>query len=103
SREVTEGYFPHLEHLERARERWPLVTVIVPARDEETTITDTISGILDIDWPQLEVIVVDDGSVDATAKKLEAFATNKSVPGALAPGPAWQIRVPERRVPGCRQ
>ena len=79
SREVTEDYFPHLEHLERARERWPLVTVIVPARDEETTITETISGILDIDWPQLEVIVVDDGSVDATAKKLEAFATNKSV------------------------
>lgn len=78
-RESTESYFPHVEDLHRSREVWPLVTVIVPARDEEQTIGATISAILDMDWPRLAVIVIDDGSRDATAEALRAFSDNPSV------------------------
>jgi biofilm PGA synthesis N-glycosyltransferase PgaC len=85
--EATERYFPHREDLDRARERWPLVTVIVPARDEERTIVDTVSTILEIDWPQLEVIVVDDGSKDSTAQQLATLSRNPSVQVLSHPEP----------------
>lgn len=85
--EATERYFPHREDLDRARERWPLVTVIVPARDEERTIVDTVSAILEIDWPQLRVIVVDDGSTDSTAQQLATLSHNPSVQVLSHPEP----------------
>jgi cellulose synthase/poly-beta-1,6-N-acetylglucosamine synthase-like glycosyltransferase/spore germination protein YaaH/peptidoglycan/xylan/chitin deacetylase (PgdA/CDA1 family) len=53
----------------------PLVSVLVPARDEEAAIADTVRSALASDYPALEVIVVDDGSADATAARaLEAAA-----------------------------
>ena len=85
--ESTERYFPHLEDLDRARDRWPLVTVIVPARDEERTIGDTVAAILDIDWPELSVIVLDDGSKDGTAQALEPFLDNPCVRVITHPEP----------------
>jgi len=47
-------------------ERKPLVSVIVPALNAEATIASTIETILETDWPNKEVIVVDDGSDDRT-------------------------------------
>ena len=44
----------------------PLVSVIVPARDEERNIRRCIESLLAQDYPSFEVIVVDDGSTDAT-------------------------------------
>jgi succinoglycan biosynthesis protein ExoA len=46
----------------------PLVTVVVPARDEEGDIEACLQAIAASDWPatDLEVIVVDGGSRDAT-------------------------------------
>ena len=53
----------------------PLVSVLVPAHDEEAAIADTVRSALASDYPALEVIVVDDGSKDATsARALEAAA-----------------------------
>ncbi len=43
------------------------VTVLVPAWNEEATIADTINVIFEIDYPILEVIVINDGSKDKTA------------------------------------
>ena len=45
----------------------PLVSVIIPARDEEGNIERCLRSVLATDWPRLEVIVVDDHSRDATA------------------------------------
>lgn len=44
----------------------PAVTVIVPAFNEEKVIERTVRSVLASDYPKLKVIVVDDGSRDAT-------------------------------------
>ena len=45
----------------------PLVTVIVPARNEAHNIARCVTSILSTNYPQLEVVVVDDSSSDGTA------------------------------------
>src|SRR5438876_11512286 len=45
----------------------PLVTVIVPARNEAHNIARCVTSILSTNYPQLEVLVVDDSSSDDTA------------------------------------
>ena len=49
------------------RWRLPPVSVIVPAYNEEVGIAATVRSMIANDYPDLEVIVVDDGSTDATA------------------------------------
>jgi len=46
------------------------VTVVVPAYNEEQTIRVAVETLLESDHPDLEVIVVDDGSQDCTAAKI---------------------------------
>jgi chlorobactene glucosyltransferase len=45
---------------------WPLVSIIVPARNEERNIRDCVESLLAQDFPCIEVLVVDDGSTDTT-------------------------------------
>jgi cellulose synthase/poly-beta-1,6-N-acetylglucosamine synthase-like glycosyltransferase len=52
----------------------PRVSVIVPAHDEEAVIVDTVRAMLTSSYPDLEVVVVDDGSTDRTLEVLaDAF------------------------------
>ncbi len=48
----------------------PPVTVIVPAHNEENSIRVAVRNLLDLDYPQLEVVVVNDGSVDRTLDEM---------------------------------
>ena len=53
----------------------PFVTVMIPAHDEESVIRNTVENILKMNYPNFEVIVIDDRSSDNTAsviKDLEA-------------------------------
>ena len=45
----------------------PLVTVVIPARNEEHNIARCLRSVLNSSWPALEVIVVNDHSTDKTA------------------------------------
>lgn len=54
----------------------PPVTVIVPAHNESKVICRTVSSVLDSDYPELYVIVVDDGSTDDTARVVEEAFPN---------------------------
>ena len=52
----------------------PPVSVLVPAYDEAPTIVDSVRSLLSLRYPQHEVIVVNDGSKDATLERLrDAF------------------------------
>lgn len=51
----------------------PLVSVLIPARNEEDNIAACISSLLAQDYPCYEIIVLDDGSVDRTADILDSF------------------------------
>ena len=53
----------------------PLVTVLVPAYDEAKVIAASVRALLDCDYANLEVIVVDDGSNDDTADLVDRLAT----------------------------
>lgn len=44
----------------------PIISVIVPAFNEEANIKRTLDSIIDTDYPTKEIIVVDDGSTDLT-------------------------------------
>jgi peptidoglycan-N-acetylglucosamine deacetylase len=46
----------------------PMVSVLIPAYNEEAVIVDTIHAALGSGYPKLEVLVVDDGSKDRTAE-----------------------------------
>ncbi len=51
----------------------PLVSVIIPAYNSATFITRAIRSALDQDYPEKEIIVVNDGSTDHTQQVLESF------------------------------
>jgi biofilm PGA synthesis N-glycosyltransferase PgaC len=44
----------------------PVVSVLVPAYNEESTIRPCLRSILDSDYPDFEIILIDDGSTDGT-------------------------------------
>jgi len=68
----------HLRRLESLRPNWikgsplsPPITVLMPAHNEERCISVAVRNVLDLDYPELEVIVINDGSVDSTLTCLE--------------------------------
>lgn len=52
----------------------PLVSILVPAKDEAHGIENCLRSLLAQDYPRLEILVVDDRSVDQTAALVEAIA-----------------------------
>lgn len=52
----------------------PLVSVLVPARNEERNIGACLESLMAQDYPRMEILVLDDDSSDATAAMVEAMA-----------------------------
>ncbi|MCY3413117.1 MAG: glycosyltransferase [Candidatus Heimdallarchaeota archaeon] len=51
----------------------PKVSIIVPARNEESNIEECISSLISLDYPDFEIIVVEGNSEDKTAELLQSF------------------------------
>lgn len=51
----------------------PLISVIIPTYQHAGTIGETLGSVLAQDYPNIEVIVVDDGSTDNTKQAVEPF------------------------------
>jgi chlorobactene glucosyltransferase len=72
---------------------FPMVSMLVPARNEEGNIAGCIQSLLAQDYPAFEVLVLDDQSEDTTRAILEKIAENK--PGLRVldgtPAPEGQI------------
>ncbi|MFN2385609.1 MAG: glycosyltransferase [Thermoanaerobaculia bacterium] len=54
--------------------RWPSVSVVIPARDEERAVEQAVRSQLAQDYPDFEVVVVDDRSRDGTPRILRELA-----------------------------
>lgn len=52
---------------------WPRVSVVVCSYNGARTLHNTLQGLERLEYPDVEVIVVDDGSLDATAAIAETF------------------------------
>ena len=55
------------------------ISIIAPAYNEENSIVESVGNLLSLEYPQYEVIVVNDGSKDSTLKRLiDAFGLKKT-------------------------
>jgi cellulose synthase/poly-beta-1,6-N-acetylglucosamine synthase-like glycosyltransferase len=48
----------------------PPITILAPAHNEEKSICVAVRNLLDLDYPELEVIVINDGSTDRTLEEV---------------------------------
>lgn len=48
----------------------PLVSIIVPAHNEGPIIGATVESLAEQDYPNIEIVIIDDGSTDSTARQL---------------------------------
>ncbi|MEL7633886.1 poly-beta-1,6-N-acetyl-D-glucosamine synthase [Sporomusa sphaeroides] len=56
---------------------YPLVSVLIPARNEEDAIRSTIEAVLSSQYPNFEIIVLDDASTDSTAAIVQEIEANE--------------------------
>jgi biofilm PGA synthesis N-glycosyltransferase PgaC len=57
----------------------PLVSFVIPAFNEERNIARTLTGVLAVDYPEIEVVVIDDCSTDGTLAAIEPFLADPRV------------------------
>ena len=68
-RRVTSHFVEDLDLIDDADLTKPL-TMIVPAYNEEVTIVDSVTSLINCDYPRFEIVVVNDGSSDGTLDRL---------------------------------
>lgn len=56
-----------------ASSHFPKISIVVPAYNEEITIKSCIKSLQDLDYPDYEIILVDDGSTDKTLEEAKKF------------------------------
>ncbi len=66
---------------------FPRVSILLPARNEEAVIGDCVRSLLAQDYPDFEVLVLDDGSTDGTGAVLAALARTDARMRVLAGRP----------------
>ncbi len=79
-------FFEHRKEIKAKKNKknidfFPSTTIIVPCWNEEDTIEGTLKSLLNLDYPKdkLKIIVVDDGSTDSTADKVEKFLPHSQI------------------------
>lgn len=66
----------------------PLVSVIIPVYNAAPFLRESIDSVLDQDYPSVELILVDDGSTDASAEIMESYGERVRVLRQYRKGPA---------------
>jgi len=70
--------FPKLARRTQVPEVLPRVTVVVTAKDEGDRISDCLSSLLASDYPDLQLIAVNDRSQDTTGQEIDRLAATDS-------------------------
>ncbi|WAW85512.1 glycosyltransferase [Xanthomonas citri pv. malvacearum] len=59
-----------------ARIRWPLVSVLIPAFNHARFVQRCLDSVLEDPYPCKEIVIIDDGSRDATAEKISQWISD---------------------------
>ena len=65
----------------------PMVSILIPARNEEKNIRKILNSMLKQDYPNIEIIVLDDNSTDKTTEIVEEFIKKDSRIRLVVGGP----------------
>jgi cellulose synthase/poly-beta-1,6-N-acetylglucosamine synthase-like glycosyltransferase len=90
----------HQRHLTSHNLNWikespivPSVTIIAPAHNEEASIRVAVHNLLELDYPELEVVIVNDGSDDRTLEEMRDEFHLRPVRGVYVPvAPSARVR-----------
>ena len=80
---------PYLDKFENKSKTTPKVSIILPARNEEDFISGCLDSLIKQDYPNYEIIVIDDSSDDSTGKIISEYAkkNSKIIPVTAKPKP----------------
>lgn len=71
-------FTPKLEDFEKKEHDNPKVSIILPARNEEEFIGRCLDSLIEQDYSNYEIIVIDDSSDDSTSKIISEYAKKNS-------------------------
>ncbi len=82
-------FTPYMDKFENTSESHPKVSIILPARNEEEFISKCLDSLIDQDYKNYEIIVIDDSSDDNTQKIIFQYAEKYSnvIPVIARPKP----------------
>ncbi|ABX12491.1 glycosyltransferase [Nitrosopumilus maritimus] len=69
---------PYLDRFENTSKGFPKVSIILPARNEEEFLGKCLDSLIDQDYKDYEIIVIDDSSEDSTGKIISEYAKKNS-------------------------
>jgi len=80
---------PYLDKFENTSKSFPKVSIILPARNEEEFIGKCLDSLIQQDYENYEIIVIDDSSNDTTGKIISEYAKkySKIIPVSARPKP----------------
>ena len=64
---------PYLDKFENTNNLTPKVSIILPARNEEKYLAKCLDSLIDQDYQNYEIIVIDDSSEDSTGKIIAEY------------------------------
>jgi chlorobactene glucosyltransferase len=86
------AFFKKVPPADPGRRKWPRVSILIPARNEERRIQPLLENLLHQEYPDYEILVLDDCSTDRTLDLLLACAKKhkalRVIPGRMLP-PGW--------------
>ncbi|MDO9406421.1 MAG: glycosyltransferase family 2 protein [Polaromonas sp.] len=78
-----------------------ILTIVVPTRERADTLHHTLRTLVDQDYPQLEILVSDNASVDDTAKVVASFDDSRiryvRTPGRVGMAENWEFALDNAR------
>jgi len=82
-------FTPYLDKFEKIKHNNPKVSIILPARNEEEFIAKCLDTLVDQDYPNYEIIAIDDSSEDSTGNIISEYAkqNSKVIPVSARPKP----------------
>ena len=82
-------FTPYLDKFEKIKHSNPKVSIILPARNEEEFLAKCLDTLIDQDYPNYEIIAIDDASEDSTGKIISEYAkqNSKVIPVSARPKP----------------